>query len=172
MGRPVFFIQERTGKFGKPFKIFKLRTMSEKKDKSGNLLPDEERLTYLGKFLRTSSLDELPELVNVLKGEMSIVGPRPLLLEYLPYYSEFQRRRMEVKPGITGLAQVSGRNSISWEDKFKLDIYYIDNFSIILDLKILILTIFRVISQNGITTKENKAMPKFSETQKLKQSKE
>jgi len=135
MGRPIFFKQKRAGFKGKPFYIFKFRTMKNIYDSNGNLLQDEERLTKLGKFLRSSSLDELPELINVLKGEMSIVGPRPLLYEYLPLYTPEQARRHEVKPGMTGWVQVNGRNALSWEEKFKLDVWYVDNWSLLLDMK-------------------------------------
>ena len=144
LGRPVLFLQQRPGLNGKPFTIIKFRTMRNAVDGKGNALPDAERLTNFGKFLRSSSLDELPTLGNVLKGDMSLVGPRPLLMEYLPLYSEEQQRRHEVRPGITGWAQINGRNAISWEDKFKLDVWYVDNQSFWLDIKILLLTIKKV----------------------------
>ena len=136
VGSPIFFIQTRTGLNGKPFRLIKFRSMSEEFNKEGQILPDSERLTSFGKFLRSTSLDELPSLWNVLIGDMSLVGPRPLLVDYLPLYSKVQARRHEVRPGITGWAQVNGRNSISWDKKFKLDVWYVDNNSILLDLKI------------------------------------
>lgn len=148
-GKPFFF-QLRPGKDGKLFTIVKFRTMNDKTDSEGNLLPDAQRLTGLGKFIRATSLDELPQLINVLKGEMSLVGPRPLLPFYLDLYNDFQRRRNEVKPGITGWAQVNGRNSISWQKKFELDVWYVDNISLWLDIKILFLTIIKVLKSEGI----------------------
>jgi lipopolysaccharide/colanic/teichoic acid biosynthesis glycosyltransferase len=156
---PVFFTQQRPGQHGKPFNIIKFRTMTNTKDARGNMLPNEQRHTRFGRFLRSTSLDELPELINVLKGKMSIVGPRPLLMQYLPLYNDFQKRRHEVKPGITGWAQVNGRNAISWEEKFEHDVWYVDNMSFMLDLKIIFLTIKSVfkregINQNGQTTME------------------
>ena len=151
MGSPVFFRQTRPGRDGKPFQIFKFRTMRDVVDARGNLLADAERLTRLGRFLRSSSLDELPELWNVLKGDMSLVGPRPLLMEYLPLYSPEQARRHEVRPGITGWAQVNGRNAISWDQKFTLDVWYVDNRSLWLDLKIIWLTIRKVLKREGIS---------------------
>lgn len=151
MGGPVLFRQIRIGMNDHPFVFTKFRTMTGATDKNGCLLPDEQRLTRLGRFLRSSSLDELPQLWNILKGEMSLIGPRPLLPEYLPRYSPYQRRRHEVKPGITGLAQVKGRNSISWEEKFELDVYYVDHCSIKLDLRILWLTFASVIKREGIS---------------------
>lgn len=150
MGSPVIFSQLRPGKNGEIFQFYKFRSMTDERDNLGNLLPDEKRLTDFGQFLRKTSLDELPQLWNVLKGDMSFVGPRPLLVEYLDRYTPTQSRRHEVKPGITGLAQVKGRNAISWEEKFKLDIWYIDNWSFWLDLKILILTFLQVIQQKNI----------------------
>ena len=144
LGSPVFFTQIRPGLNGKHFRMVKFRTMTDACDAAGNLLPDAERLTSFGKFLRATSLDEVPELINVLKGEMSLVGPRPLLMEYLPLYSPEQARRHEVRPGITGWAQVNGRNALSWEEKFKLDVWYVDNRSLWLDLKIIFLTIKKV----------------------------
>jgi undecaprenyl phosphate N,N'-diacetylbacillosamine 1-phosphate transferase len=149
----VFFIQPRPGKDGKIFKILKFKTMNDKCDAEGYLLPDANRLTSIGKFIRKSSLDEIPQLINVLKGDMSLVGPRPLLIEYLPLYDEFQKRRHEVKPGITGWAQVNGRNAIVWEEKFKFDVWYVDHVSFCLDLKILWLTIQKVIVREGISQK-------------------
>jgi sugar transferase EpsL len=150
IGRPVIFSQKRPGLKGKPFFVYKFRSMNEKKDPEGNLLPDAGRLTRLGKLLRASSLDELPELINVLKGEMSCVGPRPLLMQYLERYSPEQARRHDVLPGITGWAQINGRNAITWNDKFLLDLWYVDNWSIWLDIKILLLTFWKVFSREGI----------------------
>jgi len=150
-GKPVFFRQARPGKTGKPFQIYKFRTMSDGRDSNGRLVPDEKRLTPLGKFLRSTSLDELPELVNVLKGEMSIVGPRPLLMHYLDRYTPEQMRRHEVKPGITGWAQVNGRNAITWEDKFRLDVWYVDHQSFWLDLKIIAITVWKILKREGIS---------------------
>ncbi len=146
----IFFVQMRPGKDGKIFKIIKFRTMNNKKDVDGRLLPDANRLSFIGKILRFSSLDELPQLINVLKGDMSLVGPRPLLVEYLPLYSSEQRRRHEVRPGITGWAQVNGRNSISWAEKFKLDVWYVDHVSLELDVKILALTLKKVLMRSGV----------------------
>ena len=148
-GKPFFF-QLRPGKDGKIFKIIKFKTMTDKKDENGNLLPDADRLTKIGSFVRKSSLDEIPQLLNVIKGDMSLVGPRPLLPKYLELYNDFQRRRNEVKPGITGWAQVNGRNSISWEKKFEYDVWYVDNVSFLLDIKILILTVLKVVKSEGI----------------------
>ena len=148
-GKPFFF-QLRPGKDGKIFKIIKFKTMTDKKDKNGNLLPDADRLTKIGSFVRKTSLDEIPQLLNVIKGDMSLVGPRPLLPKYLELYNDFQRRRNEVKPGITGWAQVNGRNSISWEKKFEYDVWYVDNVSFLLDVKILILTVLKVVKSEGI----------------------
>ncbi|AST58541.1 sugar transferase [Thermoanaerobacterium thermosaccharolyticum] len=162
MGSPVLYRQTRPGLKGKPFTIYKFRTMSNKKDKYGVLLPDEERLTKIGKFLRSTSLDEFPELFNVLKGDMSLVGPRPLLMEYLDYYTDEQMRRHDVKPGITGWAQINGRNNLSWEEKFELDVWYVDNWSIWLDIKILFLTIIKVIKREGISAEGYATMPKFT----------
>lgn len=151
LGSPVLFRQVRPGKDGKPFEMVKFRTMRDAVDANGNPLPDEERMTPFGSFLRSSSLDELPELWNVLKGDMSLVGPRPLLMEYLPLYSKEQYRRHEVRPGVTGWAQINGRNAISWEDKFKLDVWYVDNQSFWLDIKIVFLTVKKVLIKDGIT---------------------
>ena len=148
-GKPFFF-QLRPGKDGKIFKIIKFKTMTDKKDEKGNLLPDADRLTKIGSFVRKTSLDEIPQLLNVIKGDMSLVGPRPLLPKYLELYNDFQRRRNEVKPGITGWAQVNGRNSISWEKKFEYDVWYVDNVSFLLDIKILILTVLKVVKSEGI----------------------
>ena len=161
LGRPIFFRQERPGINGVIFELIKFRSMSNKLDSSGNLSIDSERLNWFGKLLRSSSLDELPELWNVLKGDMSFVGPRPLLKEYLPLYNKDENRRHEVKPGITGWAQINGRNEISWEEKFKKDIWYVDNQSIWLDIKILFLTIKTMFLREGITTKDSEIMPTF-----------
>jgi len=161
IGYPVFFQQVRPGLKGRPFKMIKFRTMSNQCDAGGNLLPDAQRLTLFGRFLRSTSLDELPELWNVLKGDMSLVGPRPLLMEYLPLYSSEQARRHEVRPGITGWAQVNGRNALSWEEKFKLDVWYVDNRSIWLDLKILLLTVKKVFVRDGISADGEATMSKF-----------
>ena len=164
LGSPIFFIQKRIGKDNKEFKMIKFRTMTDARDKFGELLSDEERLTSFGKFLRSSSLDELPELINVLKGDMSLVGPRPLLVEYIPLYSKHQFRRHEVNPGITGWAQVNGRNSIDWETKFDLDVEYVDKFNLIMDIKILFLTVLKVIKRDGINQEGNATMEKFTGT--------
>jgi lipopolysaccharide/colanic/teichoic acid biosynthesis glycosyltransferase len=161
-GWPVFFVQDRPGLSGKVFKNFKFRTMREMKDSQGKLLPEEQRLFGFGRFLRRFSLDEIPEIFNVLCGEMSLVGPRPLLVEYLPYYSAEQSRRHEVLPGITGWAQVNGRNILSWEDRFQLDVWYVDHWSFGLDLKIIFMTIWKVLSGEGISPPEMEIMPKFS----------
>src|SRR5690554_5226984 len=161
LGSPVFFRQERTGFGGHPFVLYKLRTMTTARDANGNLLPDEERLTAFGRFLRRTSLDELPELLNVLKGDMSLVGPRPLLIRYLDRYTPEQARRHEVRPGITGWAQINGRNAITWEEKFKYDVWYVDHQSIWLDLKILLKTIKKVYKRDGISHAGDVAMPKF-----------
>jgi lipopolysaccharide/colanic/teichoic acid biosynthesis glycosyltransferase len=162
LGSPVSFRQIRPGKEGKPFQMIKFRTMLDATDDQGNPLPDSERMTSFGQFLRSSSLDELPEFWNVLKGDMSLVGPRPLLMEYLPLYSKEQYRRHEVCPGITGWAQVNGRNAISWEDKFKLDVWYVDNRSFWLDLKILFLTVRKVLVRDGISGEGEATMSKFT----------
>ncbi len=150
LGAPVFFTQLRPGLHERLFNLIKFRTMTDEKDEIGHLLPDQKRLTFLGRFLRSTSLDELPELWNVLKGEMSLVGPRPLLIDYLPLYNEEQKKRHLVRPGLTGLAQVSGRNAISWEEKFKLDVWYVEHQSLWLDLKILFLTVYKVFKREGI----------------------
>lgn len=162
LGSPVFFRQTRPGRNGKPFQMIKFRTMLDAVDEQGKPLPDSERMTSFGQFLRSSSLDELPELWNVLKGDMSLVGPRPLLMEYLPLYSEQQYRRHEVRPGVTGWAQVNGRNALSWEDKFKLDVWYVDNRSLWLDLKILFLTVKKVLVRDGISGEGEVTMSKFN----------
>ena len=162
LGEPVFFTQERPGKDGKPFKMIKFRSMRDAVDKDGNPLPDSERLTPFGKKLRATSLDELPELWNVLKGDMSLVGPRPLLMSYLPLYNEFQFRRHEMKPGVTGWAQVNGRNALSWDEKFAHDIWYIDHYSFWLDMKILFLTVKKVFIKEGISAEGEATMPYFT----------
>lgn len=162
LGGPVFFLQERIGKDNKTFKIIKFRTMKDAKDKEGNDLPDFERVTKLGSFLRTTSLDELPELINVIKGEMSLVGPRPLLTQYLSVYNEEQIRRHEVLPGVTGWAQVNGRNLLTWNEKFNLDVWYVDNRSFLLDLKILFLTVYKVLKRDGINQGEGVTMEYFN----------
>jgi lipopolysaccharide/colanic/teichoic acid biosynthesis glycosyltransferase len=164
-GAPVLFHQARPGLSGKPFEMVKFRTMRDAIDADGNPLPDSERITPFGRFLRSSSLDELPELWNVLKGDMSVVGPRPLLMEYLPLYSKEQYCRHEVRPGVTGWAQVNGRNAISWEDKFQLDVWYVDNQSLWLDLKILFLTVKKVLIRDGISGEGEVTMSKFTGSQ-------
>ncbi|MDI9817768.1 MULTISPECIES: sugar transferase [unclassified Legionella] len=161
LGTPIFFCQKRPGLHGKIFSIIKFRTLRDSRDAQGRLLPDEQRMTRLGKFLRATSLDELPQLWNVLKGQMSVVGPRPLLVEYLSFYSPEQKRRHDVKPGITGLAQVSGRNALAWDDKFKLDVWYVDNQSLWLDIKIIFLTIKKVILRKDITSEGSVTVEKF-----------
>jgi len=162
LGSPVLFRQVRPGKAGKPFEMVKFRTMSDATDKDGNPLPDSERMSPFGAFLRSTSLDELPELWNVLKGDMSLVGPRPLLMEYLPLYSKEQYRRHDVRPGVTGWAQLNGRNAISWEDKFKLDVWYVENRSLWLDLKIIYTTIKKVLVRDGISAEGEATMSKFT----------
>ena len=157
-----FFLQSRPGKNEKIFKIVKFKTMNDKRDKDGHLLPDENRLTSFGKFIRKTSFDEIPQLLNVIKGDMSLVGPRPLLVGYLPLYNDFQRRRHDVKPGITGWAQVNGRNALSWEKKFELDVWYVSNLSFSLDMKILFLTIKKVFTSEGINSATDVTMEKFS----------
>lgn len=161
LGTPILFKQQRPGLNGKPFTIYKFRTMTDLRDENGELLSDEIRLTSFGKFLRKYSLDELPQLFNVIKGDLSVIGPRPLALEYLPLYSPFQARRHEVRPGITGWAQVNGRNSISWEKKFELDVWYVDNRSFWLDIKILFITLKKVIHFEGISQEGHVTMPDF-----------
>lgn len=162
LGSPVLFKQVRPGLHGKPFKMVKFRTMTDERGAEGALLPDAQRLTPFGRFLRASSLDELPELWNVLRGEMSLVGPRPLLMEYLPLYSPEQARRHKVRPGITGWAQVNGRNALSWEEKFKLDVWYVDHRSLWLDIKILWLTMRKVLVREGISADGEATMSKFT----------
>ena len=166
LGSPIIFKQERPGKDEKIFTLYKFRTMTDKKDENGNLLPDSERLTKFGKALRSTSLDELPELFNILKGDMAIVGPRPLLTEYLPLYNEEQKHRHDVRPGLTGLAQISGRNTLSWEEKFKDDLEYIKNITFINDLKIVLKTVIKVFKREGISQNNNVTMEKFKGTTK------
>ena len=161
MGRPIFFKQVRPGLNGKPFVLYKFRTMLDLRDQTGKMLPDERRLTSFGRWLRSTSLDELPVLFNVLKGDMSLVGPRPLLMEYLDRYTPEQARRHEVKPGITGWAQINGRNAISWEEKFALDVWYVDNWSLLLDFRIIFLTILKVLKHEGISADGHVTMPEF-----------
>lgn len=161
LGSPVLFRQTRPGLNGRPFEMVKFRTMKDATDVQGNILPDAERMTPFGNKLRSSSLDELPELWNVLKGDMSLVGPRPLLMQYLPLYSKEQSRRHELRPGVTGWAQINGRNAISWEDKFKLDVWYVDNRSFWLDFKILLLTVKKVLIKDGISANDHVTMPEF-----------
>ena len=161
LGTPILFTQKRPGLNGKPFVLYKFCTMTDKLDANGKLLPDAERISRFGKFLRSSSLDEIPELWNVMKGDMSLVGPRPLLVEYLSLYNQEQARRHEVKPGITGWAQVNGRNALNWEEKFNLDIWYVDNRSLILDIKILWRTVFLVLKREGISQKYHVTMEPF-----------
>ena len=160
-GAGAFFLQERPGLHGKIFKIIKYKTMTDERDAEGNLLPDKDRLTKVGKFVRSTSIDELPQLINVLKGDMALVGPRPLLPEYLPLYSIEQARRHEVRPGITGWAQCHGRNAITWADKFKLDVWYVNNCTFLTDIKILIRTINTVLNRNGISQEGNATMEEF-----------
>ncbi len=161
LGSPVLFIQERPGHRAKPFRMVKFRTMTDERGSDGELLPDEQRLTSFGKFLRSSTLDEFPEMWNVLVGDMSVVGPRPLLMRYVSRYSPFQARRMEVKPGVTGWAQVNGRNSLTWEEKFALDVWYVDHRSFWLDMKIVVMTFFKVFARTGINAREGKMVEEF-----------
>jgi|TARA_R100000541_G_scaffold59153_1_gene72089 sugar transferase EpsL len=160
-GFPILFKQERPGLNGHPFIFLKFRTMSFEKDKKGNLLSDSQRITHFGNFLRKTSIDELPSLINVLKGDMSLVGPRPLLMDYLDLYNKFQRRRHEVKPGITGWAQINGRNTINWEKKFELDVWYVDNYSLGMDIKILLITFLKVLKREGISAAGEATMTSF-----------
>lgn len=162
MAKPILFRQKRPGYKEKIFGIYKFRTMTNETDEYGNLLPDDQRLVGIGKFIRSTSLDELPQLFNVLKGEMSFVGPRPLLIEYLPLYSETQKRRHDVKPGITGWAQVNGRNAISWEEKFEYDVWYVDNQSFLLDMRILWMTFLKVVKRSDISSNTSVTMEKFT----------
>lgn len=156
-----FFVQIRPGKNQKGFRLIKFKTMNDRKDKNGNILPDSERLTPVGKLIRKTSLDEIPQLLNVIKGDMSLIGPRPLLVEYLPLYDDFQKRRHEVKPGITGWAQINGRNTLSWEQKFEYDVWYVDNLSFLLDVKIFFKTIKKVFITEGISSATSQTMEKF-----------
>lgn len=164
LGSPVLFKQERPGKDEKIFTLMKFRTMTDERDENGELLPDEVRLTKFGKFLRSTSIDELPELFNILKGDMSVIGPRPLLVEYIPRYNEHQHRRHEVRPGLSGWAQVNGRNSISWEEKFDLDVEYVDNYSFAMDVKIFFMTVLNVIKKEGISSETSATMEVFMGT--------
>ena len=161
LGTPIMFTQERPGLNGKPFVLYKFRTMTDGRDENGELLPDHLRLTSFGKWLRKLSLDEVPQLFNVIKGDMSLIGPRPLLTEYLSLYTDEQAKRHHVKPGMTGWAQINGRNAITWEEKFKLDVWYVENQSFLLDLKIVLLTIKKIITSEGISNKNHVTMPKF-----------
>ena len=161
-GAGAFFFQERPGRYGKIFKVIKFKTMTDERNKDGKLLPDSERLTKVGRFVRSTSIDELPQLFNVLKGDMSLVGPRPLLVQYLPLYSQEQARRHEVRPGITGWAQCHGRNAISWTEKFKLDVWYVDHCTFITDLKVILLTIKKVIIREGISSNSCETMEPFT----------
>lgn len=166
LGSPVIFKQDRPGLNEKIFTLYKFRTMTDERDENGELLPDEKRMTKYGKFLRSTSLDELPELFNIFKGDMSLVGPRPLLVQYLPLYDEYQRRRHEVRPGLSGLAQISGRNTLSWEEKFRLDIEYVDNISFIGDFKIILSTLKKVFVREGINSDNSVTMEPFTGSQK------
>lgn len=161
LGSPVIFKQERPGKDEKIFTLMKFRTMTDARDENGELLPDEVRLTKFGKFLRSTSIDELPELFNILKGDMSVIGPRPLLVQYIPRYNEHQHRRHEVRPGLSGWAQVNGRNAISWEEKFDYDVEYVDNYSFLMDVKILFMTIMNVLKREGISSQTSVTMEEF-----------
>lgn len=161
-GAGVFFTQKRPGKGGKIFKVIKFKTMTDERDANGNLLPDEQRLTKVGRFVRSTSIDELPQLINVLKGDMALIGPRPLLVQYLPLYNKEQARRHEVRPGITGWAQCHGRNAISWSKKFELDVWYVDHCSFLLDLKIILLTIKKVLVREGISSETSATMEPFT----------
>lgn len=161
-GAGAFFLQERPGKNNKIFKVIKFKTMTDEQDTDGNLLPDEQRLTKVGRFVRSTSIDELPQLINVLKGDMALIGPRPLLVQYLPLYNKIQARRHEVRPGITGWAQCHGRNAISWSKKFELDVWYVDHCSFLLDLKIILLTIKKVLVREGISSETSATMEPFT----------
>lgn len=164
LGSPVLFRQERPGKDEKIFTLMKFRTMTDERDENGELLPDEVRLTKFGKFLRSTSIDELPELFNILKGDMSVIGPRPLLVEYIPRYNKHQHRRHEVRPGLSGWAQVNGRNTVSWEDKFDMDVHYVDNYSFAMDVKILFMTVLNVLKREGISSETSATMEVFMGT--------
>ena len=166
LGSPVIFKQDRPGKYGKIFRLYKFRSMSDKKDENGKLLPDSERLTKFGKILRATSLDELPELVNILKGEMSLIGPRPLAVCYLPYYNETEKHRHDVRPGLTGLAQINGRNTLNWEERFAYDIKYVNNITFINDLKILFKTFYKVVKKDGVVTRGTGKTIDFDEYRK------
>lgn len=166
LGSPVIFKQERPGKNEKIFKLYKFRSMSDKKDENGKLLPDSQRLTKFGKILRATSLDELPELVNILKGEMSLVGPRPLAVSYLPYYNEKEKQRHNVRPGLTGLAQINGRNALNWEERFEFDIEYVENITFINDLKIIFKTVYKVFKRDGVVTRGTGKTIDFDEYRK------
>lgn len=162
IGSPVLFRQTRPGLNGKPFTLYKFRTMTDERDAAGNLLSDEKRLTKTGRLIRKTSLDELPQLINVIKGDLSLVGPRPLLMEYIPLYTKRQWRRHEVKPGITGWAQINGRNKVTWEEKFELDVWYVDHRSFLLDLKILLLTVVKVLKSEGVSQDRHVTAEKFT----------
>jgi len=170
LGNPIIFTQERAGKKGKPFTIYKFRTMTNARDAKGQLLPNAQRKTKFGNLLRSTSLDELPELWNVLKGEMSLVGPRPLLIEYLPYYTDEQNQRHEVRPGITGWAQINGRNALNWDEKFELDVWYVKHQSFLLDIKILLKTVVKVVQRKNINYSKERFTPRFDEYVKMKNS--
>ncbi len=169
LGSPVLFTQERPGKDGKIFRLYKFRSMTDARDENGNLLPDEVRLTRFGKLLRATSLDELPEAFNILKGDMSVVGPRPLLVEYLPYYTEEERHRHDVRPGLTGWAQVNGRNSVDWDERFKIDVRYVKEMSFLLDLQIILKTVLKVIKQDNIALCSNVVETNMAEERKEKE---
>ena len=170
LGNPIIFTQERAGKKGKPFTIYKFRTMTNATDAKGQLLPNARRKTKFGNLLRSTSLDELPELWNVLKGEMSLVGPRPLLIEYLPYYTDEQNQRHDVRPGITGWAQINGRNALNWDEKFELDVWYVKHQSFLLDIKILLKTVVKVVQRKNINYSKERFTPRFDEYVKMKNS--
>lgn len=171
MGRPIFYNRERAGEGGKPFKLYKFRTMTDARDQNGNLLPDAERITPIGQKIRSSSRDELPQLLNVLLGDMSLVGPRPLLLDYVPLYSEEQRKRLDVPQGITGWAQTHGRNATTWEERFKNDVWYADNWSFWLDIKIILATVSKVLKHEGISAEGEATMPRFTGSENNVESK-
>lgn len=165
LGSPILFKQERPGLNHKIFTLYKFRTMTDERDENGELLPDEIRLTKFGRFLRNTSLDELPELFNILKGDMSVIGPRPLLVQYIPLYNEHQARRSEVKPGLSGWAQVNGRNTVTWEDKFDMDVYYVDNYNLLFDIRILFMTVLNVLKREGISSETSATMEAFTGSQ-------